>query len=90
METPLEELSLLTVRLLSDFTEYVASRKSEVAHGAQTPELAALQVEHYGYGLAKALTIAETLFNIPSSGFVSFVDRFVLEINPNAASRPRS
>lgn len=87
---PLEELSLLTLRVLSDFTEYVASRKSEVAHGMQTPELAALQIEHYGYGLAKALSIAENLFNIPSSGMVSFVDRVVLEINPTAASIPRS
>ncbi|MFS0756524.1 hypothetical protein ABC383_17760 [Noviherbaspirillum sp. 1P10PC] len=84
MKFALEEMSLLTLRIFSDFNEYVTSRKTDVALGVQTRETAALQVKNYGDGLAKALTIAENLFGIPSSGMPSFVDRMAIEIYPNA------
>lgn len=78
-----DEMALLTLRIFANFDEFVASRKSDVASGVLPPEQASLQVENYGHGLAKTLNIAENLFEIPSSGMTSSVNRVVLEINPN-------
>ena len=44
--------------MLGEIEAYAASRKNDIARGAETPELAALFVEKYGAGLAKALQIA--------------------------------
>jgi len=89
-------LPVLQERVVSELREYAASRKNDVARGAETPELAALLVEKYGEGLVKALHIAEDLLEVPTSRLRAEVDRLVLEIDPNAeenrkirwASRP--
>lgn len=80
----MDAFPLLQLRVLSDLKEFVQSRKDDVARGALAPELAALEVETYGYGLAKALEVAEELFDTPRSGLRMLVDRLVLEIDPDA------
>lgn len=83
----MDAFPLFQVRVLSDLSDFVQSRKDDVARDALEPELAALEVETYGYGLAKALEMAEELFETPRSGLRMLVDRLVLEIDPNAAER---
>lgn len=84
MKISLEDVSLLQVRVLFDLDQYVDARKKDVAYGTQTLEIAALQAKYYGYGLARALAIAEDLLEGPNSNLKDLVDRIVLEIDPNA------
>lgn len=89
-------LSALQERVVAELRNYAASRKNNVSHGMESPELAALLVEKYGEGLVKALHIAENLLDVPASRLQAEVDRLVLEIDPDAeenrkkrwASRP--
>jgi hypothetical protein len=83
MQKAAEEMSLLTLRIMSELDMFVADRKSNVSKGVVQSELAALQVQQYGYGLAKALSIAEDLFDIPHSNMQALVNRLVLEVNPS-------
>ena len=57
---------------------YAASRRNDVARGAETAELAALLLDKYGAGVAKALQIAGI-----DSAVQSTTDRLVREIDPN-------
>lgn len=41
-------------RVKTKLAEYAKSRKSDVARGAETPELAGVLVQKYGYGLVDA------------------------------------
>ena len=52
------DLSILLNRIKGDLESYAKSRMNDVARGAETPELAGLLVQKYGYGLAKALQLA--------------------------------
>jgi hypothetical protein len=65
-------------RLIADMNEYAKGRKSDVARGAETPALASLMVEKYGYGLAKAASI---LGVADSNLLMAEIDRLVLEID---------
>lgn len=82
MKAGWEEMALVMVRALSALTEVEKRTKNDVANGVLTPEQGALQCKQYGYGMAKVLSIAEDVFELPSSGLTSVVDRVVREINP--------
>lgn len=82
MKTGWDEMSLVMVRVLSAFTQVEMRTKNDVANGVLTPEQGALQFKQYAYGMAKVLTIAEVVFELPSSRLTSIVDRVVREINP--------
>ncbi|VWC40305.1 hypothetical protein BLA23254_06914 [Burkholderia lata] len=45
---------MATASLIDEIQNYAAGRRSDVARGAETPAFAALMVEKYGEGLAKA------------------------------------
>lgn len=64
--------------VIADIRSYAASRASDVARGAETPELAALLVEKYCDGLCRALHIAGI-----DSGARAVGDRLVREIDPD-------
>lgn len=66
-------------RMIAEIEEYAAGRKSDVARGAETPSLASLMVEKYGYGLMKA---ADLLVLADSHLLTAAVDRLVVEIDP--------
>jgi len=61
----------------AEVESYAASRRNDVARGAETAELAAILVDKYGAGLAKALAIAGI-----DSTVQSMTDRLVREIDP--------
>ena len=63
--------------VIADIQSYAESRKNDVARGAETAELAALLVDKYGEGLARALFIAGI-----DSAVQSETDRLVREIDP--------
>lgn len=64
-------------QVIGEIQGYAESRRSDVARGAETPELAALLVEKYGEGLARALHIAGLDSQVHRE-----VDRLVREIDP--------
>jgi hypothetical protein len=70
-------------RVQADLKSYAESRKRDVARGAETPELAGLLVQKYGYGLAKALDLAAELADHPAPSLTTEVDRLVAEIDPH-------
>ena len=78
-------IETLNARISEEIRGYAASRKKDVARGAETPELAALLVEKYGSGLAKAAGFVADLLDAPASDLLTDVNRLVLEIDPKAA-----
>ena len=76
------DLSILLNRIKGDLESYAKSRMNDVARGAETPELAGLLVQKYGYGLAKALQLACELADFPAPSLISEVDRYVANIDP--------
>ncbi len=54
-----ETAQLFQQRLIEEFRGYAHSRKNDVARGAETPALAALLVEKYGYGMVKAAQLLD-------------------------------
>jgi hypothetical protein len=65
-------------QVLAEIDAYAAGRKSDVARGAETPALAALLVDKYGAGLAKALRIAGIDSQVQQA-----TDRLAREIDPD-------
>lgn len=66
-------------RMIAEIERYATGRKSDVARGAETPALASLMVEKFGYGLMKAAD----LLGLPDSSLLAAaVDRLVVEIDP--------
>ena len=63
--------------VMEDIRSYANSRKNDVARGAEAPELAALLVDKYCDGLARALFIVGIDSQVRSEG-----DRLVREIDP--------
>ncbi len=63
--------------VVDDIRSYASSRKNDVARGAETPALAALLVDKYCDGVAKALFIVGIDSQVRSEG-----DRLVREIDP--------
>jgi hypothetical protein len=70
-------LDAIERQVLAEIDGYASSRKNDVARGAETAELAALLVDKYGEGLAKALHIAGI-----DSKVQQVTDRLVREIDP--------
>ncbi|MGF6575093.1 hypothetical protein ABH945_007222 [Paraburkholderia sp. GAS333] len=66
-------------RMIAEIENYAAARKGDVARGAETPALASLMVEKFGYGLMKA---ADLLGLADSASLTAAVDRLVVEIDP--------
>lgn len=66
-------------RLIAEIREYAQGRKADVARGAETPALASLMVEKFGYGLMRA---ADVLALPDSLLLTAEVDRLVVEIDP--------
>lgn len=66
-------------RLIAEIRDYAKGRKSDIARGAESPALASLMVEKYGYGLMKA---ADLLALADSDLLTAEVDRLVVEIDP--------
>lgn len=63
--------------VMADIRQYAQSRANDVARGAETPELAALLVDKYCEGMAKALYIAGFDSAVRAEG-----DRLAREIDP--------
>lgn len=80
-----DDMSLLALRILAEFTEFQADRKKEVASGTKTLTLAVLEVKNYGHGLGKALAIAEDLSGLPDIGMTAHVNRSVQEMQEGEA-----
>ncbi|MBN3761255.1 hypothetical protein [Burkholderia sp. Ac-20365] len=64
--------------LIEEIQNYAASRKNDVSRGAETAAFAALMVEKYGEGLAKAAH----LLGADNGALMREVRRLVLEIDP--------
>jgi hypothetical protein len=71
-------LDAIEHQVLADLRSYAQSRKNDVARGAETPDLAALIVDKYCEGLAKALRIAGIDSTVRREG-----DRLCREIDPD-------
>lgn len=69
-------------RVKADLESYVRTRIDAVERGAETHELAALLVHKYGEGLAKAVSLASTLADVPASSLSTEVNKHVLALNP--------
>ena len=79
---------MLTVETLyrqvkADLESYARTRQDAVTRGAETAVLAALLTQKYGYGLAKALSLAAELSDHPAPSLMGDVDRLVSEIDPH-------
>lgn len=66
-------------RLLAELRLYANGRKTDIARGAESPALAGLMVEKYGYGLMKA---ADVMGVADVHLLTAEVDRLVNEIDP--------
>jgi len=71
--------------VLTDLHGYVESRLHDVARGAETAELAAVLVDKYCDGLAKALRIAGLESSVRAEG-----DRLVRVIDPDFENHRKS
>ncbi|WP_156894842.1 hypothetical protein [Janthinobacterium sp. 1_2014MBL_MicDiv] len=77
------DLDNFLLLLRSELYLYTESRKYEVARGAETPELPALLLQKYGYGLADSAIIVASLLECPKPDLVSDVDQLVTSIDPD-------
>lgn len=70
-----------------DLADYAASRKTEVDKGRETPELAGLLVQKYGYGMLKVLELLSRTEETPRLDTKECldVDAAVATINPDWA-----
>lgn len=78
MNLPAEKKEYYFKQILAEFEDYGQSRIKDVARNAETPQLAALLVEKYGYGLAKALFI----LGFDTQGLYDRIDTMIKEIDP--------
>lgn len=69
-------------KLLQEVVDCANGRKSNIERGAETPELAALIVEKYGHGMARALRLLAGLADCSVPDLRKDVDGLVLEIDP--------
>ena len=70
-------LEAIERQVIGEIQGYAESRRNDVARGAETAELAALMVEKYGQGMARALHIAGL-----DSQLHRELDRLVRDIDP--------
>jgi hypothetical protein len=73
----------LREQLLEDLEGYGEGRLKDVRRGAETPALAALLLEKYGYGLSQALRRAAEVMAVPHVDLTPEVDRWTHEIDPH-------
>ena len=66
-----------------NFNSYAQSREHDVKRGAETPELAALLVQKYGYGISQALRLASELADESPMDILAEVDQRVSKIDPD-------
>lgn len=66
-----------------DLAEYAEGRQIEVNKGRETPELAALLVQKYGYGMLAVLNHLSEVEDGPRIGGDLNVDGAVASINPD-------
>jgi hypothetical protein len=71
-------LEAIERKVIAEMQLYAESRKKDVVRGAETPGLAAVLVEKYGEGMARALHIAGLDSQVQRE-----VDRLVREIDPD-------
>lgn len=71
--------------IIADIRSYADARRSDIDRGAETPELAALLVEKYGAGLARALLIVGI-----DSGVQATTDLLVRSIDPEFEAHRRA
>jgi hypothetical protein len=71
--------------VIQDIRMYAQDRATDVARGAETPELAALLVDKYCEGMTKALHIAGLESAVRAEG-----DRLVREIDPDFDAHRKS
>lgn len=53
----MNEEKIITEKLIKQIRDYANGRKADIARGAETPTLAALLLQKYGFGLADAVNI---------------------------------
>jgi hypothetical protein len=70
-------LEAIDCNAVGEIESYAASRRNDVTRGAETAELAAVLVDKYGSGMAKALAIAGI-----DSTVQQRTDQLVREIDP--------
>lgn len=78
MNLPVQEKEYYFKQILAEFEDYGRSRIKDVGRNAETPQLAALLVEKYGYGLAKALFI----MGFDTQELYNRIDTMIKEIDP--------
>lgn len=68
--------------LVREVQHYAEDRRSDVARGAETPRLAALILQKYGLGMAKA---AAVIFDSPraADSIMTVLDEETAKIDPN-------
>jgi len=74
---PSHLLQAVDQQVVAEVESYAASRRNDVARGAETAELAAVLVDKYGAGLAKALAITGIDSTVQAE-----TDRLVRAIDP--------
>lgn len=72
-------IEALQLRLIGEIRDYARKRKENVVLGLETPELAGLLTEKYGYGMVKAAHVLQ----LNDRGLHAEVNRLVHEIDPN-------
>ena len=60
------DLEELVQRLKDYLRSYAGSRKQDVARGAEAPELAAVRVEKYGFGVAQTAKLTADQLDAPA------------------------
>ncbi len=68
----------IEAQLLTEIRSYADGRMSDVSRGAETPELAAVLLEKFGWGMARAVQIIGV-----DSSLMAEVDRLAREIDPD-------
>ena len=68
----------IEVQLLAEVRSYADGRMSDVSRGAETPELAAVLLEKFGWGMSRAAHIIGV-----DSGLMAEIDRLAREIDPD-------
>ena len=78
------ESKYIMEQLVWKIQEYAKGRASDVARGAETPKLAALLLQKYGYGIADAVYVLfDNGMDIDKSDIYNVVDKEVAKIDPN-------
>lgn len=75
--------------LLALIADYAAGRRQDVARGRETPELAALLVQKYGYGLCAAVKVLCDETPGVAQAILAAIDAAVAALDPAWAEHAR-